>query len=135
MLGIEGKPKSVAIAILLLGGSFTYRAFIEIAGAFQFAEQGQPVSFYIGRAIIPTAIFLFQLWVLRNTWSGKNWARVAVVVVVLLYACLTALLLSLAVADLLISPIPILSHLVCEVGAVVILLSCGSFFDNRARTT
>lgn len=127
------RPWTVVTAILLLGVSLAYSSFSELYRVLLFTSEGQSPAFAIGRASVPIALIAFQVWLLSKIWSGRNWARILILVIVLGSVLLKYFFLQSSFGSFFVSPVFVASQTVVDVAAVILLLMSGDFFEKSSN--
>ncbi len=121
------RPKLVTVAIGLFGLSLAFRVYSELSFLGFLADS---TAFQIGRALVPIGFYAIQGWVLWKVAHGRNWARVTLLIFVLLNTGITALLLGNPFGAFLVSYATAALQIIVEVIAVVFLLLSAGFFTR-----
>ncbi len=127
------RPWTVVTAIVLLGISLAYSSFSELNWIVLRTSNAQSLAFSIGQASFPIILVAFQIWLLSKIWSGRNWARLFILVIVLGSVLIKYFFMQSAFVSFLISPIIIDSQTVVDVVAVILLLMSGGFFEKTSN--
>ena len=120
-------PSIVLGAVVLFGISLLYRMYSEAAFLVSMSELGGNPAFQIGRGIVPFAFYMFQGYLLWKIVGLKNWARIALAVVVLINTLLAFLFISGPFALTGLSAMVSMAQICIEVLAIILLFISRGF--------
>jgi len=133
MVQIRARPRPVTVAIVLFGLSLLSRVYGELSLLIFLADPDQPAGYTLGRAIVPLGFYAIQAWALWSVAHGKNWARITLVVLVLLNTAVATLVLATPMGQAMVSTAVTSIQVVAELVAVVLLLWATEFFVQPAK--
>ncbi|MGB5623307.1 MAG: hypothetical protein WBN65_12500 [Gammaproteobacteria bacterium] len=97
-----------------------------------FALPGGSVAFAMGRLIVAAIIYAIPAFILWKVWKGRNWARIALAIVVVLHIALVMMLMQSPLGIVLMpAPFLTLALLAIEVVAIVLLFSANEWFSRN----
>lgn len=123
------RPKIVTVAVIVFTASLAYRIYGEVTIlAALYPDPAEYGDEHLGSALVLAGIYAFQAWIIWMVALGRNWARIIMILLVLLRVGIAALILASPFAPIVGSPFIAVAHILAEVVAVILLLMATRFF-------
>jgi len=129
------RPKLVTVAVVLFGISLAIRIYGELSFAYLLGRETGDVAFQFGRVAPPIIFYVFQGWILCNVAKGRNWSRIAMIVIVFLNVAVAYLVLANPLGQHLTSTSIVSFQIVAEVTSVILVLFSADYFTHSRSCT